>query len=136
MVICSNGTASRIAIRGLIPESRAAFIHINNAKDLRNYMNKGLVVVDLGSSTLDLTYMRLETDGKITKIDDGKPLGASIIEECIMEDKVLSDSEACRLLKNIQSIKIKCYFIVERTLKKDTIKKWNRVIILLLKHTL
>ena len=83
----------------LIPESRAAFIHINLMKDVRNYMNKGLVVFDLGSSTLDLTYMRLESDGKITKIDDGTPLGASVIEDCIMKDKVEPNQEACRLFQ-------------------------------------
>lgn len=83
----------------LIPESRAAFIHINLMEDVRNYMNKGLVVFDLGSSTLDLTYMRLESDGKITKIDDGTPLGASVIEDCIMKDKVELNEEACRLFQ-------------------------------------
>lgn len=96
-----------LPLGGLIPESRAAFIHINNANNLRNYMNKGLVVVDLGSSTLDLTYMRLETDGKITRIDDGRPLGASVIEECIMEDKVLSNSEACRFFEEYPNCKDK-----------------------------
>lgn len=83
----------------LIPESRAAFIHINLLKEVQNYMKKGLVVFDLGSSTLDLTYMRLESDGKITKIDDGTPLGASVIEDCIMKDKVESNQEACRLFQ-------------------------------------
>lgn len=83
----------------LIPESRAAFIHINVTQDVQNYMNKGLVVFDLGSSTLDLTYMRLESDGGLTKIDDGQPLGASIIEDCIMKDKVDVNEEACRLFQ-------------------------------------
>ena len=112
-----------LPLGGLIPESRAAFIHINNAKDLRNYMNKGLVVVDLGSSTLDLTYMRLETDGKITKIDDGKPLGASIIEECIMEDKVLSDSEACRLFEEYPINKNKMLLYCRTDIKEGYYKK-------------
>ncbi len=62
-------------------------------------MNKSLVVVDLGSSTLDLTYIRLEDNGEITTEDDGTTLGASVIEECIMEDKFLSDSVACRLFE-------------------------------------
>ena len=112
-----------IPLGGLIPESRAAFIHINNANDLRNYMNKGLVVVDLGSSTLDLTYMRLEIDGKITKIDDGRPLGASVIEECIMEDKVLSNSEACRLFEEYPIDKNKMLLNCRVDIKEGYYKK-------------
>lgn len=112
-----------LPLGGLIPESRAAFIHINNANDLRNYMNKGLVVVDLGSSTLDLTYMRLETDGKITKIDDGSPLGASVIEECIMEDKVLSNSEACRLFEEYPIDKNKMLLNCRVDIKEGYYKK-------------
>jgi len=112
-----------LPLGGLIPESRAAFIHINNANDLRNYMNKGLVVVDLGSSTLDLTYMRLETDGKITRIDDGRPLGASVIEECIMEDKVLSNSEACRLFEEYPIDKNKMLLNCRIDIKEGYYKK-------------
>lgn len=112
-----------LPLGGLIPESRAAFIHINNANDLRNYMNKGLVVVDLGSSTLDLTYMRLEIDGKITRIDDGRPLGASVIEECIMEDKVLSNSEACRLFEEYPIDKNKMLLNCRVDIKEGYYKK-------------
>ncbi len=96
---CEMASQAGLPLGGLIPESRAAFIHINNKGDLKNYMNKSLVVVDLGSSTLDLTYIRLEDNGEITTEDDGTTLGASVIEECIMEDKFLSDSVACRLFE-------------------------------------
>lgn len=106
-----------LPLADLIPESRAAFIHINLIYDVQNYMNKGLVVLDLGSSTLDLTYMRL-SDGQISKIDDGKPLGASIIENCIMKDKVESKQEACQLFQEYPIFKnemlLKCRDVKER----------------------
>lgn len=106
----------------LIPESRAAFIHINLMLDVRNYMNKGVVVFDLGSSTLDLTYMRLESDGKITKIDDGTPLGASIIEDCIMKDRVESNQEACRLFQEYPIYKNKMLLICRTDVKEEYYK--------------
>ena len=107
----------------LIPESRAAFIHINLLKDVQNYMKKGLVVFDLGSSTLDLTYMRLESDGEITKIDDGTPLGASVIEDCIMKDKVESNQEACRLFQEYPIYKNKMLLKCRLEIKEEYYKR-------------
>ena len=110
-----------LPLADLIPESRAAFIHINLKYDVQNYMNKGLVVFDLGSSTLDLTYMRL-SDGQIFKIDDGKPLGASIIENCIMKDKVESNQDACRLFQEypifINEMLLNCRDVKEKYYNK------------------
>lgn len=69
----------------ILPESRAAFINIAQNRSL--YMNKGILVLDFGSSTADATWMQT---GK-KPIEKSCRLGASEIER-IMLEKVLKDS--------------------------------------------
>lgn len=75
-----------IPLGGLTSESRAAIFYakspqVNFAKEI----SKGAIVFDLGSSTLDFTY--LSDDNK--PVDFGYDLGASIIDEVILNKMIL-----------------------------------------------
>lgn len=81
-----------IPLAGLTSESRAAIFYakspyINFAKEI----SKGAIVFDLGSSTLDFTYL----SDKQQPIDYGYDLGASIIDEAILQNYILKDEDVC-----------------------------------------
>lgn len=80
-----------IPLAGLTSESRAAFFYAKNDQNIgfQKVVDEGAIVVDLGSSTLDLTYMRQEE----VAIDHGYPHGASAIEKAIYEDQIVADDE-------------------------------------------
>lgn len=71
---------------GITSESRAAFIKAQQDPDsgLPQYIDKGAIVFDMGSSTLDFTY--LTRDNK-NPIDWGDNCGASKVEKIIYESK-------------------------------------------------
>ncbi len=71
---------------GITSESRAAFIKAQQDPDsgLPRYIDKGAIVFDMGSSTLDFTYLNRDTK---TPIDWGDNCGASKVEEIIYESK-------------------------------------------------
>lgn len=77
-----------IPLGGLTSESRAAIFYakspnVNFSKEISN----GAIVFDLGSSTLDLTFL----SDKDKPIDYGYDLGASIIDNAILENMILKD---------------------------------------------
>ena len=71
---------------GITSESRAAFIKAQQDPDsgLPQYIDKGAIVFDMGSSTLDFTY--LTRDSK-NPIDWGDDCGASKVEKIIYASK-------------------------------------------------
>ena len=73
-----------LPIDGLTKESRAAFVraHHDVTSGIGKSVEKGVVVFDMGSSTLDFTYMG--ADGNI--IDHGYDCGASFIEKTIFKE--------------------------------------------------
>ena len=73
-----------LPIDGLTKESRAAFVraHHDVTSGIGKSIEKGAVVFDMGSSTLDFTYMG--SDGNI--IDHGYDCGASFIEKTIFKE--------------------------------------------------
>ena len=80
-----------IPLGGLTSESRAAIFYakspnVNFAKEI----SKGAIVFDLGSSTLDFTYL----SDNVKPIDYGYNLGASIIDTAILENMILKDEDA------------------------------------------
>lgn len=85
-----------IPLGGLTSESRAAlFSALNNPKDpFIRKIEEGVIVVDLGSSTLDFTYYAKKQE----PIDAGFPNGASIVEKAIYEDKIRSNTGVQDLL--------------------------------------
>lgn len=71
---------------GITSESRAAFIKAQQDPDsgLPQYIDKGAIVFDMGSSTLDFTYL---TRDYANPIDWGDNCGASQVEKKIYESK-------------------------------------------------
>lgn len=69
---------------GITKESRAAFVRAQHdvTSGLGKYVEKGAVVFDMGSSTLDFTYMT--SNSKL--IDHGYDCGASFIEKTIFKN--------------------------------------------------
>ena len=68
-----------LPISGLTKESRAAFVRAQHdvTSGIGKYIEKGAVVFDMGSSTVDFTYM--SSNRKL--IDHGYDCGASFIEK-------------------------------------------------------
>lgn len=71
---------------GITSESRAAFIKAQQDPDsgLPQYIDKGAIVFDMGSSTLDFTYLTRDSN---KPIDWGEDCGASKVEKIIYASK-------------------------------------------------
>lgn len=78
-----------LPLAGLTSESRAAIYYAKNQMGFANEISKGAIVFDLGSSTLDFTY--LSSDNK--PIDMGYDIGASKIDYAILKNKILTDDK-------------------------------------------
>lgn len=73
-----------LPIAGIQKESRAAFFRARTQPDSKidSQVKTGVLIVDFGSSTIDFTYL----NSKLPKpIDDGCPLGASEVEETLLD---------------------------------------------------
>lgn len=82
-------------IAGVTWESRAAFIKAQSSADsgLPQYVDKGAIVFDMGSSTLDFTYISTDMLKDNNKpIDYGYDCGASKVER-LMYEKLKEDSD-------------------------------------------
>lgn len=82
-------------IAGVTWESRAAFIKAQSSADsgLPQYVDKGAIVFDMGSSTLDFTYISTDVLRDNNKpIDYGYDCGASKVER-LMYEKLKEDSD-------------------------------------------
>jgi cell division ATPase FtsA len=80
-----------IPLGGLTSESRAAIFYAKSPNvNFSKEISKGAIVFDLGSSTLDFTF--LSDNDK--PIDYGYNLGASIIDTAILENMILKDEDA------------------------------------------
>lgn len=117
-----------LPIGGVTKESRAAFVRAQNdvTSGLGRNIEKGAIVFDMGSSTLDFTFMR---KGLPALIDNGYDCGASFIEKAIFEEK--EKSEDCiqlferkypelvdTLLFEARKVKEKVYFDLSLKAKK------------------
>lgn len=79
-----------IPLAGLTSESRAAIFYAKSPKvNFANEINRGAIVFDLGSSTLDFTYLS-DND---SPIDFGYNLGASKIDGAIYSRLILKSEE-------------------------------------------
>ena len=80
-----------IPLAGLTSESRAAIFYAKGPRiNFTNQISRGAIVFDLGSSTLDFTYL---SSGE-KPIDYGYNLGASIIDNAILDCMILSNPDA------------------------------------------
>lgn len=86
-----------LPIAGVTKESRAAFVRAQHdvTSGLGRNIEKGAIVFDMGSSTLDFTYMNKSLSAMI---DHGYDCGASFIEKSIYA-KQEEDNKAVKLFK-------------------------------------
>ena len=106
-----------IPLAGLSSESRSAiFYSYSNPKfGFSQNLRKGAMIFDLGSSTLDLTYIAED----IKPIDAGDNLGASIVDKCVFESKFLSNTIVSALLEEHPEYKDR--FLYQARLVKETV---------------
>ena len=116
-----------LPIAGLTKESRAAFVRAQHdvTSGIGKYIAKGAVVFDMGSSTLDFTYM--SSNRKL--IDHGYDCGASFIEKTIFKQCEENDESIHRfeekyprlmpyLLFEARKVKEQVYFDSSLRVKK------------------
>lgn len=110
---------------GITKESRAAFVRAQNdvTSGLGRNIEKGAIVFDMGSSTLDFTYMR---KGLPALIDNGYDCGASFIEKTIYEDKERED-ESIQLFERkypelVDSLLFECRKVKENVYFDQTLR--------------
>lgn len=85
-----------IPLGGLTSESRAAIFYAKSPRvGFANEISKGAIVFDLGSSTVDFTYL----SDKDKPIDNGYNLGASIIDDVIYQSIILKDEEVIEFIR-------------------------------------
>lgn len=85
-----------IPLGGLTSESRAAIFYAKSPRvGFANEISKGAIVFDLGSSTVDFTYL----SDKDKPVDNGYNLGASIIDDVIYKSFILKDEEVADFIK-------------------------------------
>ena len=97
---CKMAIKAGIPLAGLTSESRAAiFYALNNPKiGIAKKVEKGVIVFDLGSSTLDFTYLSKDAEPIDWGTDkDNIMCGASVIEKAIYDDKI-ANNDGVRLL--------------------------------------
>lgn len=110
-----------IPLGGLTSESRAAIFyamspHVGFAKEV----SQGAIVFDLGSSTLDFTYL---SDNAENPIDFGYDLGASAIEQTIYDQLILPTEGVKEFVDTypqyIDALRFKARLIKEEAYSKD-----------------
>jgi hypothetical protein len=106
-----------IPIGGVTKESRAAFVRAQNdvSSGVGRNADKGAIVFDMGSSTLDFTYMSTALPNLI---DNGYDCGASFVEKSIMADKAAED-ESVRLFAKKYPGLMDCLLFEARKVKEN-----------------
>lgn len=121
-------TEAGLPMGGITKESRAAFIRAQHdpTANLGRNIEKGAIVFDMGSSTLDFTY---HNSSLPNMIDNGYDCGASFVEKSVFADRQTS-SEAIKafcskypdlvdyLLFEVRRAKEEIYFDTSRKYKK------------------
>lgn len=99
-IYCSMAKEAGIPIVNIIKESRAAYIKQKDDPNssVRKNMEKGVIVFDMGSSTLDLSYLAPGSDENST-IDNGYDCGASMVEQ-ILFDQCEKNGEGIKKLRS------------------------------------
>lgn len=113
-----------IPLAGLTSESRAAIFYAKGPRvNFANKISKGAMVFDLGSSTLDFTYL---SSGE-KPIDDGDNLGASIIDDAIYENMILMNDDAKEFVQKhpqyVDALKFKARKFKEKAYSRGPEKK-------------
>lgn len=107
-----------LPIAGVTKESRAAFVRAQHdtTSGLGRNIEKGAIVFDMGSSTLDFTYMNKKLPGLV---DYGYDCGASYIEKSIFAKKE-EENEAIRKFEE-KYPKLTDYLVFEARMAKEKV---------------
>lgn len=107
-----------LPIAGVTKESRAAFVRAQHdvTSGLGRNIDKGSIVFDMGSSTLDFTYMNKDLSGLI---DHGYDCGASFIEKSMYAQQK-ENCEAIRLFES-KYPKLTDYLVFEARKVKEQV---------------
>ena len=110
-----------IPLGGLTSESRAAIFYAMSPNvGFAKEVSQGAIVFDLGSSTLDFTYL---SDKAENPIDYGYDLGASAIEQTIYDQLILSTEGVKEFVTTypqyIDALRFKARLIKEEAYSKD-----------------
>ena len=83
---------AELPVAGIQKESRAAYFRARTQTDSKidKQVNKGVLIVDFGSSTIDFTYLNKDLK---EPIEDGVDLGASAVEETLLRYSFLHPRE-------------------------------------------
>ena len=110
-----------IPLGGLTSESRAAIFYAMSPNvGFAKEVSQGAIVFDLGSSTLDFTYLK---DNDENPIDYGYNLGASAIEQTIYEKLIYPTEEVDEFVAQypqyIDALRFQARLIKEEAYSKD-----------------
>lgn len=110
-----------IPLGGLTSESRAAiFYALSPNVGFAKEVSQGAIVFDLGSSTLDFTYLK---DNNESPIDYGYNLGASAIEQTIYEKLIYPTEGVDEFVANypqyVDALRFQARLIKEEAYSKD-----------------
>ena len=110
-----------IPLGGLTSESRAAiFYALSPNVGFAKEVSQGAIVFDLGSSTLDFTYLK---DDDQNPIDFGYNLGASVIEQTIYEKLIYQTEGVDEFVANypqyVDALRFQARLIKEEAYSKD-----------------
>lgn len=107
-----------LPIAGVTKESRAAFVRAQHdvTSGLGRNIDKGSIVFDMGSSTLDFTYMNKSLSGLV---DHGYNCGASFIEKSIYSQQ-REESDAIKQFE-AKYPKLKDYLVFEARKVKEQV---------------
>lgn len=110
-----------IPLGGLTSESRAAIFYAMSPNvGFAKEVSQGAIVFDLGSSTLDFTYL---SDNAENPIDFGYDLGASAIEQTIYDQLILPTEGVKEFVDTypqyIDALRFKARLIKEEAYSKD-----------------
>lgn len=113
-----------VPLGGLTSESRAAIFYAKTPSvNFANEISQGAIVFDLGSSTLDFTYL----SGDNKPVDFGYNLGASIIDNAILERMVLKDEKVKEFVEKypeyLDSLRFKARKFKEEAYSRDANSK-------------
>ncbi|MDR0967079.1 MAG: hypothetical protein LBM75_11400 [Myxococcales bacterium] len=86
----------------VVSESRAALIQMLEKEGLDRKTNRSVLVIDVGSSTVDFTLLDLQEKNS-KPYDTGRQLGAALIEKALFQH-ILEKQESRAELENIFSI--------------------------------
>ena len=97
---------------GLIRESRAAFIKASSSLQTKVSIKEGILLIDFGSSTVDLTYYSSKCEKPID--DGGTYCGASQVEKTLFEALKETDERIGKIIEKTPSAETAMLYYIRK----------------------